>query len=42
VTYGVYWEGFVEAVSGAASWDATTHSVTPVNNPTAQFSTAKP
>lgn len=38
--YAVYWEGFVEAVSGAAAWSAATHSVTPVNNPTAHFSTA--
>jgi len=32
--YIQYWEGFVDAVSGAARWDMTTHQVVVVGQPT--------
>lgn len=38
LAYASYWEGNVYAVSGAASWDRTTHSITNVTNPTGNFS----
>lgn len=38
VAYASYWEGYVYTVSGGASWDAKTHSITNVTNPTGNFS----
>lgn len=36
--YASYWEGYVYAVSGAASWDTKTQSISNVTNPTGNFS----
>lgn len=41
-TYGVYWEGFVYALTGPAVWNPTTNSVTPTGPSSFKFSTAKP
>lgn len=39
--YADYWEGFVETVSGSASWDYGTHRMTNISNPTGNFSVGK-
>lgn len=35
--YAAYWEGYVYTVSGSAKWDAGTHSISNVTNPTGGF-----
>lgn len=39
--YALYWEGFVMAVAGPASWDATTKQVELVGAPSFDFSEAR-
>ena len=37
--YANYWEGFVNTVSGPATWDEATHSVVLAGTPTGKFTT---
>lgn len=39
--YADYWEGFVQTVSGSASWDYNTHRMTTISNPTGHFTVGK-
>lgn len=39
--YADYWEGFVQTVTGPATWDAKSHSVSLVGPPSFKFSTEK-
>ena len=40
--YVAYWEGFVYAVSGAASWDFAKHQMSSLTNPTGNFTALSP